>query len=103
MYKCRVEKRVLRNATNHSDYTALHYDLEVVIAPECGHVLQDHQWYSGPLTKVIWAVDDECFHCRVEDDYPFSQGREHYSHDWIVENYQKEGWLLCAGRVVRID
>ncbi len=103
MYKCHIEKRILRNVTNKNDYTSLQYKLEVAAAPKRGHVLQDGQWYSGPLTKVIWALDEECFHCRVEDEFPFSQGREHYSHDWIVETYQKEGWLLCTGRVVRID
>ena len=103
MYKCRIEKRIRRNLTNKNDYSCLFYELEVAAAPQRGHVLQDGQWYSGPLTNVIWAFDDECFHCRVEDEFPFSQGRENYSHDWIVETYQKEGWLLSSGKVVRID
>lgn len=103
MYKCCIEKRILRKATNKSAYTALLYELEVKTAPERGHVLQDGQWYSGPLTNVIWALDDECFHCRVEDEIPFAQGHEDYSHDWLVETYQKDGWLLWTNRVVRVD
>ena len=103
MYKCRVEKRILHDIKNKNDYTSLQYELEMELAPERGHVLQDGQWYSGPLTNVIWSVDDECFHCRVEDEFPFAQGHESYSHDWLVETYQNDGWLLTADRVVRIN
>ena len=74
MYKCRVEKRILRKISNKNDYTSLQYELEVDVVPERGHHLKDGQWYSGPLTSVIWASDDECFHCRVEDEFPFMQG-----------------------------
>jgi len=103
MYKCRVEKRILHDVINKNDYTALQYELVVEVAPERGYVLQDGQWYSGPLTSVIWALDDECFHCRVEDEFPFVQGREHYSHDWLVATYQNDGWLLSADKVIRIN
>ena len=103
MYKCRVEKRIRHNPTNKNDYTALHYEMELEAAPQTGQVLKDGQWYSGPLTTVIWAIDEACFHCRVEDEIPFSQGYETYSHDWIVTAYQRDGWSLGAAKVVRIS
>ncbi|WP_455206929.1 hypothetical protein [Kaarinaea lacus] len=103
MYKCRVEKRIRHHATNPSDYTSLRYELDVEIAPERGHVLKDGKWYSGPITNVIWSIHDGCFHCRVKDELPFIQDNEDYSHDWLVETYQQEGWLPFIGRVVRTD
>lgn len=103
MYKCRVEKRILQSILDHNHYTSLQYELVVDVAPERGGVLQDGQWYSGPLTKVIWATDDECFYCRVKDEFPFMQGCDDYSHDWIVETYQREGWLLSADRIDRTE
>lgn len=103
MYKCRVEKRILHSAINKNQYTSLQYELKLEVAPERGQVLKDGQWYSGPLTTVIWAIDEDCFHCRVVDEFPFLQGHENYSHEWIVETYQRDGWSLCADRVVRID
>lgn len=103
MYKCRVEKRILHSAINKNQYTSLQYELKIEVAPERGQVLKDGQWYSGPLTTVIWAIDEDCFHCRVEDEFPFLQGHENYSHEWIVETYQRDGWSLGADRVVRID
>lgn len=102
MYKCRVEKRVRHNVSNKNDYTALHYELELEATPQPGEILQDGAWYSGPLTSVIWAIDEVCFHCRVEDEFPFSQGYESYSHDWIVNTYQQDGWSLSPDKVVRI-
>ena len=103
MYKCRVEKRVCHNVNDINDYTALQYELELVTAPQPGEVLKDDQWFSGPLIKVIWAVDEDCFHCRVEDEFPFSQGYETYSHEWIVSSYQQDGWSLGADKIVRFD
>ena len=103
MYKCQIEKRVRQNITNKNDYTALLYELELETAPQPGQILKDGQWYSGPLTTVIWAIDDECFHCRVEDDFPFTQGHETYSHDWIVQTYQQDGWWLSAEKIVQTD
>ena len=103
MYKCRVEKRVCQNGTDINDYTALHYELELEAAPQAGEVLKEGQWYSGPLTNVIWAIDEDCFHCRVGDEFPFSQGHEIYSHEWIVSIYQQDGWSLGAEKIVRVD
>ncbi len=103
MYKCRVEKRVRQNVTDINDYTALQYELELEAAPQPGEVLKDGLWYSGPLTKVIWAVDKDRFHCRVEDDFPYTQGYETYSHEWIVNIYQQDGWSLGEEKIVRVD
>lgn len=103
MYQCRVEKRILKSMTNRSEYTVLNYELKLAAAPERGQILKDGRWYSGPLTSVIWAIDEQCFRCRVEDEFPFVQGYEHYSHDWIVETLQLEGWSLCTRNMIRID
>lgn len=103
MFKCRVEKRIHKSVANKNDYTLLKYELEIETVPELGQVLKDGQWYSGPLKNVIWAIDDHCFHCRVGDEFPFVQGHENFSHEWIVETFQREGWSLCANRVIRID
>ena len=103
MYKCRVEKRVRQNVIDINDYTALHYELELETAPQPGEVLKDGQWYSGPLHKVIWAIDEDRFHCRVDDDFPYSQGYETFSHEWIVSTYQQDGWSLGAEKIVRVD
>ncbi len=103
MYKCRVEKRVCQNVTDINDYTALHYELEWEAVPQLGEVLKDGQWYSGPLTNVIWAIDEDRFHCRVGNEFPFNQGHETYSHEWLVSAYQQEGWSLGAEKIVRVD
>lgn len=103
MYKCRVEKRVRHNASNKNAYTALHYELELETAPQPGEILKDGEWYSGPLTTVIWAIDEDRFHCRVEDEFPYTQGHETYSHEWIVQTYQLDGWSRNADKIVRID
>lgn len=103
MYKCQIEKRVYQNITNKNDYTALYYELELETAPQPGQVLKDGQWYSGTLTTVIWAIDDECFDCRVEDEFPFTQGHETCSHDWIVQTYQQDGWSISAEKIVQTD
>jgi len=102
MYKCLIEKRILHKISNKNDYTLLQYELEVDVVPESSHLLKDGQWYSGPLTSVIWAIDDECVHCRVEDEFPFMQGYEDYSHDSIVNTYQQQGWSPNRDKIVQV-
>lgn len=92
MYKCHVEKRVWWDGDQSSDFTPFYYDLDVAQKPELGHQLRDGRWFSGPLTFVVWNVDDECFHCRVVDEKPSADMTYEYSHEFLVENALQEGW-----------
>ena len=103
MYKCRVEKRIMRDARSHNNYTALCYELEVNSAPKPGAELHDKRWFSGRLTDVVWAKHDNSFHYRVEDELPSILGTEEFTHDWLVGNYQLQGWSPCPQKIQRID
>ena len=92
MYTCRIEKRVWREPDHSSDCTVLFYELENETPPKVGMEVNEGRWYSGPLTFVIWNVDDERFLCRAEDEYPVSDRDYDYSYEWIVENFLLQGW-----------
>jgi hypothetical protein len=92
MYPCRVEKRVWHEPDRSSGYTRLFFHTEVESAPTIGLELEDGHWFSGPLNFVIWDLDNECFVCRVEDEFPVFEQDYKYTHGWIVDNYLLQGW-----------
>ncbi len=95
MSRCRVEKRVWHDPDKVTDYTCLYYELDVVDAPERGAELTDRPWYSGPLTLVVWSMDDESFKCRVDDEVPCTDHTYEYSHEFLVANALQQGWRIC--------
>lgn len=97
MTLCRVEKRIWRDADRASDYTCLFYELDVGDAPERGSELHEGRWFSGPLTQVLWNVDDGFFHCRVDDELPCADCTFDYDHGFLVDNAVQEGWRICEG------
>ena len=101
MYKCYVEKRILSDRGDSNDYTALCYELEINYAPVLGQELRQNRWFSGPAIHTIWNVDDECFHVRVEDERPHLRGAGEFSHDWLVNNYQQQDWVVCPRNIQR--
>lgn len=96
MTRCHVEKRIRTEAGAIDDYTCLFYDLDVAATPERGCELHEGRWFSGPLTFVVWNVDEERFKCRVADERPGSDGIFDYNHDFLVQNALHEGWHLCT-------
>ncbi|MFA7096486.1 MAG: hypothetical protein WC383_08405 [Gammaproteobacteria bacterium] len=95
MSNCRVEKRVWKDRGKQSDYTCLYYELDVGAPPQRGAQLRHGRWFSGPLTFVIWNVDDRQFKCRVADEVPGADHDYDYSHDFLVQNALHEGWKIC--------
>lgn len=92
MYPCRVEKRVWRTPERDSGYSRLVFNLEVESTPKVGLELNEGCWFSGPVTLVLWDEDNERFVCRAEDEFPvYDQGYD-FSYDWIMQNYQLQGW-----------
>ncbi len=98
MSRCRVEKRIWKDRLKSSDYTCLCYELEVADTPARGSELHEGRWFSGPVSSVIWNVDEACFHCRVEDEAPSIDRDYEYTHEFLVENAVSEGWRPCAPR-----
>lgn len=96
MNRCRVEKRVWRDAQRVTDYTCLYYELRVGDTPQRGQELVQGRWFSGPLTMVVWNRDDRQFKCRVDDEVPCFDATYDYSHDFLVENALEQGWRICA-------
>ena len=95
MYRCHVEKRIWQDVLKTSTYTLVYHDLEMAEAPEIGDQLNDSRWYSGPLTHVVWNVDDEVFNCRVDDEAPSIDADYEYGYEFIVENALMEGWKVA--------
>jgi hypothetical protein len=96
MFKCIVEKHILNDDVSKHTFTALCYEVDVAQAPKIGDELQHERWFSGPLVKVIWDMDDQCFYARVADERPFIQGATDFNHDWMIQNYQQQGWVVCS-------
>jgi len=96
MFKCIVEKHILNDDISSDHFTALCYEVPVSRAPEIGHELHHHRWFSGPLTKVIWDIDEQCFYARVADERPYIQGGTDFNHEWIIQNYLHQGWFVCG-------
>lgn len=96
MYKCIVEKHILDDDISRNTYTALCYEVDVAQAPEIGDELRDERWFSGPLVKVIWDIGVNCFYARVADERPYIQGSIDFNHDWMVQNYLQQGWIVCS-------
>jgi len=103
LYKCFVEKRILSDRNDANDYTALCYELEIKQAPVLGQELKENRWFSGPIIRVIWDEDEECFYVRVEDERPHFRGFDEFSHDWLVGNYKQQGWVDCPRKTLRIE
>lgn len=97
MYRCEVELRVWRSAGASSGHTLLRHVLEVAESPKVGLELHEGRWFSGTLTRVVWNVDKECFHCRVADELPLQDRDYDYSHDWLVANFLQQGWQRDGG------
>lgn len=96
VYKCIVEKHILADDVSQHSFTAICHEVEVMRAPVIGEELQDQRWFSGPLTKVIWDVDKQCFYARVADERPYIEGDTDFHHDWMIQNYLQQGWTVCS-------
>jgi hypothetical protein len=103
MYKCCVEKRILSDRREYNDYTSLCYELEIEHAPMLGQELRKRRWFSGPVIRIIWDEDEECFYVRVEDEVPHLRGADEFSHDWLVRNYKHQGWVDCPRKIRRLE
>jgi hypothetical protein len=67
-YKVHVTKSIWTNDERTELLDSLYYDLELPFVPFIGLQLQRDGWHCGPIERVAWDGDEECF--RVE-----AQGR----------------------------
>lgn len=54
-------------------------------------------WGRDPAqapTRVTWHVEEAGFTCTMPDEFPYQEGEDNYTYEWLIKNAITSGWTL---------
>jgi hypothetical protein len=80
--------------------------LDLPFPPFPGLSLVEDEWSCHPRQTVTWSQGEQCFSCRVEDEYPRFAFDSYLSFDDLLRMSLEAGWerpLRGGGDAPRVD
>ena len=103
------EKAVVLGVSEGSpqpEVALLHRLLDLPFPPFPGLSLVENEWSCHPLQAVSWSQGEQCFSCKVEDEYPRFAFDSFLSFDDLLRMSLEAGWerpLRGGGGAPRVE